>query len=523
MTNWCKGKLGLLLCVVVFALASLQCAAAARHPNVASLDKNSREIFITAMQWGDQYWDAGTALIRAPQGPRLTPANPHGGNIHVNEYYMVRESSWYAVGLVLRDAPGDRERAVKVLNAVLKQQFRAPGKAWDGTFRRTPNEADPGVKPVMWRGYDPNWRVFIGTAFAIILSDYSERVPRDLQARMMESIDYAIQGEMHEGRLQPSYTNIALMYGYLWAYAAEKGNKPEWKAGAEKWQEEVFRLYKEHEAFNEYNSPTYCGTDLFGLALWRNYGLTARTREMGRTMEDGLWRATADFYNATLRNISGPYDRSYGMDMQSYVSVMGLWLRMTMDAAKAPLTSFDPPVDHIGDLFFIPEMVVLDARIPADAMKSFLAFQGEHQVRRPIEGPRVATAWIGKTLIYGGEITGHKRGVDAESQFHPATAQWLTPQGKIGWLNLTASPKIDAEATKQGLAITTEPGLVRFRIATVGIKAADATADVWKLAGLTVKIDTDGKQFKAVQGEGYIDVSYSDVTKMQMQFAQPVH
>lgn len=255
--------------------------------------------------------------------------------------------------------------------------------------------------------------------------------------------------------------------------------------------------------------------------MWRNYGLTERTRAMGREMEDGLWRTTADLYNANLRNISGPYDRSYGMDMQSYVSVMGLWLRMTMDAGKAPLTSFEPPVDHITDLFIIPEMVVLDARIPDDAMKAFLAFPGEHEVRRPIEGKRVATAWMGKTLIYGGEITGHTRGVDAESQFHPVTAQWLAPNGKIGWLNLTACPNIDADATRKGIAITTEPGMVRFRMDAPGIKASDAQANQWKLAGLTVKIDTDGSGFKAVQGDGYIDVTYSAVTRMQMQFAQP--
>lgn len=520
MTARCKATRWLMLCAFTFALSLPLCVAAPRHPNAASLDKNSREIFDVSMHWADQYWDAKTALIQAPEGPAVTPANTHGGNIHVAPYYMVRESSWYAVGLILRDAPGDRARAEKVLNAVLAQQFHAPGKAWDGTFRRTPNEPNPGAKAIMWRGYDPNWRVFIGTAFSIILNDYPERVAPELRQRMTESIDYALQGEMHEGRLKPSYTNIALMYGYLMAWAAEYGGKPEWKHDAEQWQDEVFRLYSEHQAFNEYNSPTYCGTDLFGLGLWRNYGLTEHTRAMGRAMEDGLWRATADFYNANLRNISGPYDRSYGMDMQSYVSIMGLWLRMTMPAEKAPLTRFEPPVDHIADLFFIPEMVVLDARIPADAMKSFEAFGAEHEVRRAIEGPRVATAWIGKTLIYGGEITGKTRDVDAESQLHAVTAQWLQPSGKIGWLALTLSPKIDAEATKKGIAISTESGLVRFRLAADGVKAKDASAGLWKLAGVTVKISTDGSDFKVVEGHGYIDVSYSTVTHMQMQFSQ---
>ena len=43
-------------------------------------------------------------------------------------------------------------------------------------------------------------------------------------------------------------------------------------------------------------------------------------RSMGADMEASLWNDIADFYQPSLRNISGPYDRSYGMDMESYVA-----------------------------------------------------------------------------------------------------------------------------------------------------------------------------------------------------------
>jgi hypothetical protein len=494
--------------------------AAPRHPSPASLSKNSREIFTVAMQWGDKYWDEKTHLCIEPPEPSNLPANPHPDDVTSMTYYMVRESTWYALGLLLRDAPGDRAKAVKVTEAVLNQQFHAPGKAWDGTFRRSPNEPDPVEHAVMWKGYDPNWRVFIGMTFAVMLNEYPDRLPVDLRKRMMASIDYALQGEMHEGRLEPSYTNIALMYGYLLSYTAQYGGRPEWKEMAEKWQRAVYKLYKEHDAFNEYNSPTYAGVDFCALALWRDYGLTEETRQMGREMEDGLWRATAAFYNANLRNISGPYDRSYGMNMLDYVSIDGLWLRMVLDEKAAPLTSFDPPVDHAADLWFIPLMAVVDARIPEDALQIFRRFPGEREVRRPIEGPRVATAWMGKTLVYGGEITGQTRLVDADSQFHPVTAQWLTPSGRIGWLNMTRTPLIDAEATKQGIKISTKPGDVTFRLYAPGVKAADLSVRLWKLSGLNVKLESDAKNFKADAGEGFVDVTYTGVTKISMCFTQ---
>lgn len=506
------------------ALVVLQSRGAAeqtRHGSMASLDVHARTLFATAMEWGDRYYDPAVALCEKPAMPADQLADPHSGAVAGQKFFMVRESSWYAAGLLLRDQKGDRERAAKVLNAVLAEQFHAPGKRWDGTFRRTPNEPDPTDQVQLWKGYDPNWRVFIGTTFALILTEYPERIPAELRERMQASIRAALEGEIHEGRLVPSYTNIALMYGFLLGYAAHHGGDPAWLPMADHWQNEIYNLYQQHDAFNEYNSPTYAGVDFYALALWRDYGWNETMRARARAMEDGLWRATAAFYNANLRNISGPYDRSYGMDMQSYVSVDGLWLRMVLDAQKAPLTSFRPPVDHVADLWIVPLLAVLDARIPADAMKSFEAFPGEHAERRAIEGPRVATAWIGRTLVYGGEITGLTRLVDAESQFHPVTAQWLMPDGKIGWLNMTRCPYIDADATQEGIAITTRPaGAVSFRIAASDVKTVDVKAAVWTLPGLTVQVATDGTRFSAEPGKGYVDVSYQNVSKMHLRFVQ---
>jgi hypothetical protein len=499
------------LVLASFLIAACSAWAAPRHPNAASLNKNSREIFDTAMQWGDRAWNPEAQLCGSPANFRTdgtqTQARATGG------YFMVRDSVWYAIGLLLRDQPGDRERAAQIIRAVLKQQYHEPDKPWDGTFRRSPNEPEPGADAQMWRAFDPNWREFIGTAFAVILNEYPDRIPSDLAQQMIESIDYAVAGEMKEKRLKETYTNISLMYGFLWNFAAVRGNRPDWVAPATKWQEDTYRLFKEHDAFWEYNSPTYSGVDIFALALWRDYGFTPRMKAIGSEMEAALWRAIADLYNANLRNISGPYDRAYGMDMQSYVSVVGLWLRTVLDADHAPLTGFDPPVDHVADLWLTPAIVVLDTEIPRDAMKSFQTFQGEHEVRRPIEGPRVATAFIGKQLIYGGEITGQTRNVDGTSQFHPVTAQWLAPGGKIGWIQLTRCPAIDASADKGGIVISAT-GDVSFRISAPGIAAQNAAADSWSLPGLSVRVKSDAKSFTATQHGQFVDVEYKGISMM---------
>ena len=48
--------------------------------------------------------------------------------------------------------------------------------------------------------------------------------------------------------------------------------------------------------------------------------------KLGGEMESSLWRDTTQFYHADLRNLAGPYDRSYGMNLLDYVSVIGIWI-----------------------------------------------------------------------------------------------------------------------------------------------------------------------------------------------------
>jgi hypothetical protein len=203
------------------------------------------------------------------------------------------------------------------------------------------------------------------------------------------------------------------------------------------------------------------------------------------------------------------------MDMQSYVSVMGLWLRTVLDADHAPLCNFDPPVDHVPDLWLVPPIVVLDTRIPADAIAKFKSFPGPHQVTQPIADKRVATAWIGNEVIYGGEITGHTRDVDARSQFHPVTVQWQAPDGKIGWIELTQCPPIDASADKSGIVISAA-GDVSFRISAPNGDPAQVVRDQWSLPGLAVRVTSDAKSFAATHQGPFVDVEYKGITRLRL-------
>jgi hypothetical protein len=313
----------------------------------------------------------------------------------------------------------------------------------------------------------------------------------------------------------PSYTNIALMYGFLWDFAAAHDNRADWKQQSADWTESVYRLFKQYNSFDEYNSPTYCGVDLYGLATWRAYGSTTRMRTLGSEMEATLWRNLADFYQPDLRNESGPYDRAYGMDMESYVSLVGVWMRTALDAQSAPLPALTASTDHLPDLWFAPHIAILGTRIPLDALARMKKFDGEHLLRKQITEQRVATAWIGRDVIYGGEATGKTKDTGATTQFHPATIQWRTPSGEIGWVRLVQSPMVDATADEHGLTISTT-GTIRLRIHAKDMAQAKIGANVWDLPGLQVAVRSDAKNFSLEKVEGGIDLVYSGITGMRL-------
>ena len=490
----------------VTVAAGLGLAASGRRAE--SLDPLGRQVFQEAMRLADSAWDDRAALVNSlgSESPR------RGGSSH---RHLVRETSWYASGLLFRDGPGDRERAIRALNAVLNEQINEPGERWHGTFYRAPEEPRPLPSAQMWVNYDPNWRSFIGTTFSVILIEFPDRLPKSLIDHMEASIRMALQGEMHEGRLLVTYTNISLMYGFLLDWAGRRFSDPDFEKRAAAWNAEVYRNFKRHGTFDEYNSPTYCGVDLYGLALWRLYGSPAM-RGWGTEMEAGLWRDLALFYHAGLRNLSGPYDRSYGMDMTRYVSLVGLWLRTVLPPESAPLPAIAPNTDHDNDMFYAPLYLILGTRIPAGAMKQFAAFAGERQVERAIDNNRVATAWIGPDRMLGGEMTHRTRDARPNfNQFHPATVHWKLPDGQVGWIRLIESPRVDARAAKDRLSIEAI-GDCRFRVWAPGADAANIAKTLWKLPGLTLAVDSDAMDMGVQPAGDALDIVYRAQTRMTL-------
>ena len=434
---------------------------------------------VKSLLWSDDLWNDELSLV-------LVPLDQAEAGKH-DERYSVRDSVWYATGLLMRQSEGDIERALEIIEAILTYQFNDPSVVYHGTFYRTPDEPPPPTNPREWRDYDPNWREFICTVFIILLKEFDVLIPAELQEAMHQSILLAAEGSFAR-KVPAEYTNISLMSAFLLDYAGEKFDKPEWQDYALSQANEIDRLFNRFKTFNEYNSPTYYGIDFYALALWRKYGSTADYQNMGAAMEAELWRDLAQFYHADMKNICGPYDRSYGMDMTNYLAVVSLWIACALPSASAPLPDVDEAFDHAGDYYFMPMVALVDTMPPDDVMPHLTAFQGERTLERTIEPNRTATAWLSDKLMLGAEAD--KLNPVRSDQFHPATAHWIAPDGSIGWLRTRSASLIQA-TVKTGQLLLSADGETEyvFQIRLTASHSFEIKAKQWIFHGMTIELE----------------------------------
>lgn len=476
---------------------------------LGDLAPEARDLLERSVAWMDHYWDAARGLLWG-----MGEVADWDGSTH-EDYHIVRESAWYALGLLVRGGTGDAGRAVQALEAIVACQFDEPGKVYHGTFYRAPEEPHPPEPAVEWKHYDPNWREFIITAIAVILSEFEEMLPRPLVDKIDIAMRKAVEGALGRGPTA-RYTNIALMDAQMLVYAGDRLGERPWIEAGEEMGREVHRLFNLHGAFEEYNSPTYYGTDIYALGLWQAYCSSRKLQQMGAEMERALWRDIAQFYHAGLKNVAGPYDRSYGMDMRRYVALLGEYIWLITGRERAPFPPLDAPLGHAGDFCFGPMVAVRPPRVPSDVLGHFQTFQGERCVEHLLAGapPRKATAWLAERVMIGAEATSLRD--IGQGQFHPATIHWRIARSTQdgGWVRLMAVRPVDAVASPHRLAVTSL-GPVSFLIACPPVSESDGsqmpsvTPDHWRLPGLEVRVETLAPGVVEYPGEDQILVRYA--------------
>ena len=427
----------------------------------------------------------------------------------------VRGTSYYALGLLLRNGEGDRDRTIQAIESLCTLQYNAPGKPYHGTYHRSPNDKQLPKHAMKWKDYDPNWREFIGTHLALILQCYEDRLPEDTIDEIDASLKLAAAGA-HGRNVAAEYTNISAMSAYLLAYTGKRFNNHDWRNHGRKLAKEIFENYSYNENFDENNSPTYYGVDLFGFALWRAYPPSPEFEKLGREMELGLWRDIARFYHADLKNNCGPFDRSYGMDVNQYVALQGMFMAMHLPAAFTPLPAIDSNDSKgLGEICCMPGYAMVKGVVPDEILKEFIHFSGPRNESRPIgrRGKRIATAWLGDRVMMGGGTP--LMGRPAIDQAHPATIHWLTSDNEIAWMRLRCSVRVTGVAKDGSLSIQFHMDKphravneVQFECNIPGEFQNKVTPTQWQLDGLVLDVESPLKEVEVKQNNRHFVIAF---------------
>lgn len=395
-------------------------------------------------------------------------------------YQDSRSAVYKAAGLLWRDGPHDRAAAESILRGVLEMQYDDPEQpSRYGVWKLRQGATD----------IDPNWREFVGCGLILILETLGDRLSEDLirdtDAALLRAAEGSQQRDVGAG-----YTNIALMSAFFLQYVGARRDRDDLaEAGAAK-AEAIYARFSRHKTFDEYNSPTYNGVNLMALAMWRRFAPQQRMRDLGRVMEAELWRDIARFYHAGMRNLVGPFYRSYGMDMTRYNALLGLWIALVVDDPElAPWPASGG--NHRGDRVYAPVFALLGTQVPEDVRPHLQAFQGPRTFARQFQDTQ-AVVRIESTWMMGAANLQRRW-----EQLHPATVYWLPETGgAVGWILLPGTnhrvvPKVvDRSLELRRLQPSPEP--IEWLLWAPGVEASDISADRWDLPGLTARLELAG-------------------------------
>ena len=441
------------------------------------LDPAALELASESLAWCDQWWDDDRGLPWAPPG--------HEAARGPRSVHVLPQAGWYAVGLWARDEGDDRDRALRIVDAVCDVQYDEPGTDWYGTYPILAETPHPPAGALMWEDYDPNWRQFLGLSWVLLLRWHGDDLPAATAERLRRAVRLGVEGEPPT-RCPASYTNIALKRVAFESVAGGLLDEPAWVARAEALADEVAELHDRHGAFEEFNSPTYAGVDLFALAIARRLSPSATIRATATRLEAALWRSLADLYHPTLTNLCAPWTRTYGMDLRSYVGKVTLPLRLVAPD-MAPQPGFADDVPHGHDWFAGATTALVGTLAPGD-LAGRLAATGTALDQR-ISDRRSATAWLGENAMAGAETC--RADLSGWDQYVAAALHWAAPPGDIGWMSVRMPGPSTATATPGRLDVPTGGGAGAVVVVGGVGDVAPPVAGRWSLPGVELAVSAD--------------------------------
>lgn len=218
-----------------------------------------------------------------------------------------------------------------------------------GDYQIYPEEPTVGTEQYeakIYNSWDPNWRGFVGTTFVLMLEEFPHLIPHETQDYMLESLFNTTIGDSYRvggvdtDNLYPAYSNPSIMRAFVSGWVGRRANDSNMTIAGETYAQEVIDLFKRDNTLSEFNSGTYAGVSLFALTLWAKYQPQDSVMgQYGGEMIKHTWNSLGELYNANLKNVAGPWDRSYGYDMNKYLSILALQMWTLVGKENAPMNA----------------------------------------------------------------------------------------------------------------------------------------------------------------------------------------
>lgn len=412
---------------------------------VSTLPAGAQDMFNMSMSWLDTLYDPEAYyLYDVSQGTQTSLS------------HETRASAWYAIGLLARNDGKDVENALQIIQNIIAGQFKDPKDQWYGDYQKYPEEPTVGTAyyPAdIYDSWDPNWRGFIGTAFIQGLEDFSDLIPEDVQDLMLESLHNNTVGDSYrvggvdDDNLYPAYSNPSIMRAFVSGWTGRKIGEANMTQAGEDYAAEIVELFNRANTLSEFNSGTYAGVSMYALSLWARYmpADSIMGKEGTRMLHD-TWNSVTSLYHAGMKNSAGPWDRTYGYDMNRYLSILALHIWNLVGREASPLIDKPYAMGHSGDYAYAPLIAIMapfhNEVVPEDAVKQLTVFPGEHTVETSAFSPpydvypRNITTWLSDSITIGGSTFNETRiGGPAlnPNTWSPAVVQW-DAGNQVGWL-----------------------------------------------------------------------------------------
>ena len=299
-------------------------------------------------------WTPDPSLGNASQHLRLYELGRRSGDSHYDEAvglvekdpgrhknYMIRESAYYAYGLLLTADPVDRQRAEKIIRVVLTKQDLNKQHSTYGWFPSLyEDQWDHPLNP------DGNYCQFVGMALGDIIDldrKQNRVLPEDLRQQLETAFRLAVEATIRRD-IDPGYSNIA----FLSAAVGAAGEKLLGIPGAGDFAINKLTWYlaraRPDVSVREYLAPTYYGVDLDALYTAQHFAATPELASFTKRALDAIWREIALSYHAPTMQLSGPFSRAYGDNMLEYAAGLKYFLYIALDG-KYPLAETETQHD----------------------------------------------------------------------------------------------------------------------------------------------------------------------------------